>query len=132
MSDKMQEFNTAAVNLYVLLINRDTEKIACIANSAMEAVGTWNNTRLDQCDIPLTAQGPLYSAAVPVWLPVGNYVMLTFTRSGASPAVTDVLLRCRDFIWDGSDVFSLEAKAIWGNNFVPVQPFDNQTGIRKT
>jgi len=52
--------------LYALIRRVSDKYIYCVSNTTFEVVGTWNDARLTQCDIPLTeSNGQLYLADFP-------------------------------------------------------------------
>jgi len=69
-----------------------------VGDGALEAIGTWNDARADECDIALTAKGAeQYTANMPV-LNNGVYVINLYEQAGASPDTDDA--------WLGGEIFT--------------------------
>ena len=99
------EFNDS-FNTYALLRLVADNTIWDVGDDALEAIGTWNDARLDECDIVLTARnGDLYTADMPASAPVGMYKALYYLRAGGSPAITDGQLSSESFYWDGTNKY---------------------------
>ncbi|MFA5163814.1 MAG: hypothetical protein WC441_04855 [Patescibacteria group bacterium] len=77
-----------------------------MGDSALEAIGTWNAARIDECDIPLTDNGGgLYSEDFPVLCTTAaTYLVIYFEQLGASPATTDKIVGRSTIVWNGQTV----------------------------
>jgi len=63
-----------------------------VGDVAWEAIGTWNNARIDECDIAITDKGGnFYTIPYPADI-AGNYTTIVFLQAGGSPATTDAIL----------------------------------------
>lgn len=101
MSNEIAFTYDGSATLYALIRSPDTQYIYDVGDTAMEALGTWNDTRAGECDIVMTASGTLYFADFPA-LDSGTYLVQIVLQSGASPAADDVVLAQGVMAWDGS------------------------------
>ncbi len=89
-------------NLYALIRRPSDGYIWDVGDNQFELVGTWNDARAGQCDIPLTAHnGELYMADFPI-APAGRYLINIYLRAGANPAINDEILGFGQIIWIGT------------------------------
>lgn len=72
-----------------------------VGDNAYEAIGTWNNTRAEECNIPMTAVGDTHFADFPISAR-GVYFVLIKLRIGADPDVDDVEAGQGVMYWDGT------------------------------
>lgn len=78
--------------LYATLRRSADGYIYDVGDSAFEAIGTWNDARLDECDIAMTDKsGNFYTATFPTVV-AGNYVTIVSLQAGGSPDTTDAIL----------------------------------------
>lgn len=83
-------------NLYALVFRKSDGYIYDVEAGAFEAIGTWNNARVDECDIPLTGyKAGLYMVNFPS-ISDDDYITELCLRAGASPATTDAILGSQD------------------------------------
>jgi hypothetical protein len=93
-------FATAGANLYAVLRRSNDDYVW--NGSALVA---WVNGDMANYDVPLTDySGDVYSADMPSGLPAGNYRAVYYERAGATPAITDLLLKSETFRWNGTVV----------------------------
>lgn len=82
----------AGFTLYTILRRSADGYIWDVGDSAFEAVGTWNDARVDECDIAMTDKGGnFYTVTFPT-VAAGNYVIIIFLQAGGSPDTTDAIL----------------------------------------
>jgi hypothetical protein len=83
------------------------------ANISDNSRNTWNGSgfeaynsgHVSNYDIPLTALGgDLYSASVPVAVPVGTYIFYYYLQASGSPATTDELIDSYTATWNGQAI----------------------------
>ena len=87
------------LNLYVT-IRTPAGLIWDVGDSALEAVGTWNDARADECDIALTGKdGEYYTADIPAALPNGVYIINLYEQAGANPDTDDNWLGGEELNW---------------------------------
>lgn len=94
--------------LYALVFRPSDGYIWDVSSSAFEAVGTWNNTRLDECDIPLSdVNGTMHSADFPAGVDDdGDYFVQVLVQIGGSPDLaTDWIISQGGIAWaNGEEV----------------------------
>jgi hypothetical protein len=84
------------------LIRRQTDGyIWDVGDSAFEAVGTWNDARVAQCDIALTASGDMQFADFPDAITAGNYYVQIRWQAGGSPDTDDLKVAQGVIYWGG-------------------------------
>ncbi len=82
----------AGFTLYAILRRDADGYIWDVGDSAFEAIGTWNDARVDECDIAMTDKsGGFYNVAFPT-IAAGNYVVIVFLQASGSPDTTDAIL----------------------------------------
>ncbi len=82
----------AGFTLYAVLRRNADGYIWDVGDSAWEAIGTWNDARVDACDIAMTDKsGGFYTVAFPT-TSAGNYGVIVFLQAGGSPDTTDAIL----------------------------------------
>lgn len=87
--------------IYVL-VRDDAGQIYDVGDDALEAVGTWNDARADECDIALTAKdAELYLGNFPN-LANGTYIVEAYIQAGANPDTDDEFIGGEELVWDGS------------------------------
>lgn len=93
MANEVKIYYTTGSTLYMQVWREADMKVWDAGDSAFEAPGTWNNTRMGQCDIALTeiAGTGWYQGTMPAIKP-GMYYVNIFEQAGASPAITDICL----------------------------------------
>lgn len=90
---KISTHYSTGYNLYAFLGRISDGYIYDVGDSAFETVGTWNDARADECDIPLTDHGwGLYTATFPTVAANIEYVVVIYLRAGAAPDTTDAYL----------------------------------------
>jgi len=93
---KISAFYPDGFNLYSLVRRKSDGHILIPATLTFEALGTWNNARAGECDIPLTPYGAdLYMVAFPN-VPQSDYLISICLRAGDDPAIADPLLGGQD------------------------------------
>lgn len=85
---------TGLTTLYAIVLNRMTGYIYDAGDMAFEIVGTYDDARMDECDIALTeiAGTGWYYADFPSYDP-GVHVVEIRQRAGANPATTDNVVK---------------------------------------
>lgn len=100
-----QSYATASV-LYALIYEPSTGKIFNNATNAFEAIGTWNDARIVDCAVVLTAIGDMHFVNFPAEIiTAGTYDVQIRLRAGATPVVdttVDFLISQGQIIWDGT------------------------------
>lgn len=91
MANELRKAYPTGYNLYATITRKSDGYIWDTGDSAFEAVGTWNDTRVGECDVALTDNGGgLYLANLPSGITAeGEYYIMYYEREGASPATTD-------------------------------------------
>lgn len=85
-----------SANTYFRLRRESDGFIWDVGSAAFEAVGTWNNTRADECDIPATNRGAFFfNAAFPAVQHDIIYIVEFCLRVGGSPAAADPILNTK-------------------------------------
>ena len=106
MSKEIWQSYATGSNLYALIYEPSTGKIFNNATNAFEAIGTWNDARVDACDVPLTAIGDMHFVDFPVEITTaGTYDVQIRLRAGATPVVlttVDFLISQGQICWDGT------------------------------
>jgi hypothetical protein len=88
--------------IYVIIRN-DSGQIWDVGDGAFEAVGTWNDARVGECDIALTAKdGELYLGTFPAAINNGTYTVEAYIQGGGSPDTDDDYIGAEEFSWTGS------------------------------
>jgi len=88
------------------ILRRESDRYVWVpGNSAFEAPGTWDASRVGECDIALTespANSGQFSADMPN-VAEDEYYIEYFQQAGASPALadTDTYLGGETYQWDG-------------------------------
>ncbi|MBE3143567.1 MAG: hypothetical protein IMZ61_06550 [Planctomycetes bacterium] len=98
-----QSYATGSV-LYALIFRPSDGYIYDVGHTAFEAIGTWNDARINECDIPLTAIGDMHFVNFPA-VAAGTYDVQIRLRAGATPVVlttVDFLISQGQIIWDGT------------------------------
>lgn len=99
MSNEIQISYEDGKNIYVLIRRASDGYIWNPGTSAFEAVGTWNDARVGECDIPITAHnGELYMVDFPA-AGADRYIVNIYVRPGANPAVSDELIGSGEIVW---------------------------------
>jgi len=105
MNEIYQAYDSASV-LYALIYKPSNGYIwDTTGTPAFEAVGTWNDARVGDCDIPLTAAGSsdMHFADFPAGITVaGNYIVQIRVQAGASPDTDDMIISQGFMVWDGT------------------------------
>lgn len=98
MANEIQVSYEDGATLYVT-VRTPAGLIWDVGDGALEAVGTWNDARADECDIALTAKnGEYYTADFPVTIPNGQYIVNLYEQASASPDTDDA--------WLGGDIIN--------------------------
>jgi hypothetical protein len=87
------------VTIYVL-IKSLAGLIWDVGDSALEAVGAWNDARADECDVACTGKdAEQYVADFPTACPNGTYLITAYLQGGANPDTDDVRLGSGLITW---------------------------------
>lgn len=97
-----------AATLYFLVYRPADTYIWDVGDSAFEAVGAWNNTRVGECDIAMTAAGDMHFGDFPTGITTyGKYYIQIRLQSGGSPDITDLVIAQGEILWDGSKIITI-------------------------
>ena len=87
---------------YYAFVKRRTDKyIYDVGDTAFEAVGTWNDARIDECDIEMTAEGDTHYADFPV-VAAGVYDVEYRKQVGVNPDTDDKAEFISEMHWNGT------------------------------
>ncbi len=87
-----------------------------VGDNAYEAIGTWNDARAAECNIPMTAVGDVHFADFPASAR-DTYFVLIKLRTGANPAANDIRSGQGVIYWDGKkEVTILTEIESWEKN----------------
>lgn len=100
MSNEIVTGADSAKTLYALVYDFSNKFIYDVGDGALEAIGTWNDTRADECDMPMTAEGDSHWADFPI-LPRGVYFVLIKVRATGVPLASDKEIGQGVITWDG-------------------------------
>ena len=95
-----QSFDSASA-LYALIYRQSDGFIYDAGDEAFEAIGTWNDARADECDIPMTAIGDMHYADFPA-VSDGTYQVQIRLQTGAGPSADDPPIAQGIMEWDGT------------------------------
>ena len=101
MSNEIVDGADSALVLYALVYDFATRFIYNADGTAYETIGTWNDARAAQCDIPMTAVGDSHWADFPA-SPRGVYFVLTKIRATGVPLASDKEHGQGVIYWDGA------------------------------
>lgn len=102
--------------LYALVYRFRDKFIYDVGDTAYEAIGTWNDARADECDIPMTAVGDAHFADFPDSAR-DTYFVLTKIRATGVPLASDKEHSQGVMYWDGKkEVNMLTEVAGWSKN----------------
>jgi len=129
MANEIQIFYPDGNNLYALIRRASDGYIWNTATNQFEAVGSWNDSRVDECDIPLTGyEGELYMADFPV-VSAGRYLVSIYLKAGDNPAIDDTLIGEGQILWTGTGELTadkvLSNKAVQNKTTGAIQYFDD-------
>ncbi len=100
MSNEIAHGADSALDLYALVYRFSDKVIYSVANSAFEAIGTWNDARADACDIVMADVGDSHWADFPV-VDRGVYFVLIKVRATGAPLASDKETGQGVMYWDG-------------------------------
>ncbi len=93
-------YASAAANLYAIIRRSSDGYVWSTVSSAFAA---WSDGSIADYDIALTDRGgDLYDGDIPTALPAGDFTFGYYERSGATPAITDLLLTTEARHWNGA------------------------------
>ena len=102
-SGEIYQSYLSTATLYALITRPSDKYIWDAGDEAFEAVGTWNDTRIGQCDIPMTAAGDMHYVDFPAAITTaGVYLVQIRLQAGASPDTDDIILSQGFMEWDGA------------------------------
>ena len=105
MSGEVIQSSDDANTLYFLVYRPNDSFIFDVGDSAFEAVGTWNDARVGECDIAMVSAGDAHFGNFPTVSP-GTYFVQVRRRVGGAPAVTDFAEGQGEMYWDGTGEIS--------------------------
>lgn len=97
-----------ADTLYFLVYRPSDGYIYDEGDAAFEAVGTWNDARVGECDNAMTAYGDTHIGNFPT-VAAGVYFVQVRLQAGANPDTDDRLVGQGIIYWDGSAEVSIFA-----------------------
>lgn len=105
MSNEIWHSYDSSYTLYAFVYRMDDTYIWDVGDSAFEAMGTWNDARADECDIPMTAVGDMHFAD---WPDVGGddgerYLIQIRRQPGANPDTDDTVVAQAFVEWSESE-----------------------------
>ena len=105
MADEIKIYTDSGLVIYALIRQASNMFIWDVGDTAFELQGVWSDTRLDECDLPLSeglyAYG-WYMTDFPASIPAGFYHLQFFRRLGSLPSVAnDIFYGGYDMWWDG-------------------------------
>lgn len=103
MANELVVSHSIGKTVYAIIFSKTTNYIYDVGDAAMEAVGTWNNTRAGACDTALTERGAGYYTANFPTLAADTFRVIYFEQAGASPATTDLKIGEDEIRWTGTD-----------------------------
>ena len=104
MSNEIAWSYDSAETLYALVYEKDTGYIWDVGDGAFEEVGTWNDARVDECDIAMTASGDMHFADFPSAIPdTGSYFVQVRLQEGESPDTDDPPVAHGTLYWGGAE-----------------------------
>ena len=110
MSDELIAGYLINKSTYVILRLKSNFYVWNEDSQQLEAIGTWNKTRVGQCDIPQTDKGGgIYSVDFPAeCTTAGKYVALYCEKIGDDPDITDRVFKQEEFVWTGSAKITIQ------------------------
>ena len=105
MGNKFAHSSDSANTLYFLVYRLSDNYIWDVGDGAFEAVGTWNDARVGECDIPMTAAGDAHFGTFPA-VALGQYFVQVRLQIGGSPDTDDIPQAQGEMHWDGSSEIS--------------------------
>lgn len=87
--------------LYAIIRRVSDQYIYDVGHTAFEAIGTWNDIRVGECDIAMTASGDNHFANFPA-VAAGVYTVQIRERLGASPDTDDTPVAQGEMYWNGT------------------------------
>jgi hypothetical protein len=100
----------SANTLYFLVYRISDGYIYDVGDTAFEAVGTWNDARVDECDIAMTGIGDAHKGVFPA-VAAGVYFVQVRIRAGGSPDTDDRPDGQGVMYWDGTaaiDIYTID------------------------
>ena len=101
MSGEVSHGLDSADTAYFLVYRPSDSYIWDVSSGAFEAVGTWNDTRVGECDIAMTAAGDVHFGDFPS-VPLGEYHVQVRKQAGVNPDTDDIPIGQGIMHWDGS------------------------------
>jgi len=101
MSNEITHSSPNANTLYAHVFRFSDRYIYDVGDSAFEAVGTWNDARAGECDIPMTAVADTHSADFPSVARDVYFVQIKI-QAGGAPDTDDLIDGQGVMYWDGA------------------------------
>ena len=101
MANEIVHGYDSASTLYAHVYRFSDKAIYDVGDSAFEAIGTWNDARAGEFDIPMTAVGDSHWVDFPS-VARGVYFVLVKVQAGGSPDTDDKEVGQGVMCWDGS------------------------------
>lgn len=101
MANEIWTSYDSASTLYALVYRESDGYIYDVGDTAFEPVGPWNDARVAECDIAMTAVGDMHKGTFPV-VAAGYYWVQVRDRIGANPDTDDEQIAQGFMDWDGT------------------------------
>ena len=101
MSNEIAYARSESDTLYAHVTAISNKYIYDVGDTALEAVGTWNDARADECDISMVATGSVHFADFPT-VAAGIYLVQIKLQTGESPAIADDIIAQGWCYWTGT------------------------------
>jgi len=127
MSNEIWHSYDSAKVLYAFVIRASDDYIWDVGDTAFEAIGTWNDARADECDIPMTVTaGDYHSVDFPAGITtVGVYRVQIREKAGASPDTDDKPVAQGEIYWSGTAEQTIQTIVI--TNTTVVNQYDESS-----
>lgn len=101
MANEIWMSHDSGKTVYALIWRVSDKYIYKATGAVFEAVGTWDDSRVGECDIPMTESGDSYFADFPAVSP-GTYNVQIREQAGASPDADDEPIGQGVMYWAGT------------------------------
>ena len=102
MANEIYHSYDSSYTLYALVYRQDDGYIWDVGDAAFEAVGTWNDARVDECDIAMTQSSDLHYADFPAIGEDSTCFVQVRVQAGASPDTDDMIVAQGIIHWSGT------------------------------
>jgi hypothetical protein len=105
MANEIAQSHVESGTLYALVYSEPDKYIYNVATAALEAVGTWDNTRIRDCAIDMLPQGDMHFADFPSTINItAQYKVQVRVNASGTPGtedITDWIKSQGQISWDG-------------------------------